>query len=139
MGSIDLFEDLSAHALFDDFSTSGIEGVGDSKTSASVLSIQTIAHTNHMETATDLQTSTSIDKLTEHCDKHTEVIVLSDTDADNEMDVDVIKESDLEQDDNDSCTEEDGTSTSNTALRPATNPRESSTKSKRNGTRLYFQ
>ena len=129
MGSIDLFEDLSAHALFDDFSTSGIESVGDSKTSASVLSI---AHTNHMETATDLQTSISIDKLTEHCDKHTEVIVLSDTDADNEMDVDVIKESDLEQDDNGSCTEEDGTSTSDNALRPATNPSESSIKSKRN-------
>ena len=110
--------------MFDDFSTSGIEGVGDSKTSASVLSI---VHTNHMETATDLQTSTSIDKLTEHCDKHTEVLVL---DADNEMDVDVIKESDLEEDDNDSCTEEHGTSTSNNALRPATNPSESSIKSK---------
>ena len=131
VGSIDLFEDLSAHALFDDFSTSGIECVGDSKTSASVLSI---AHTNHMETATDLPSSTSIDKLTEHCDKHTEVIVLSDTDADNEMDVDVIKESDLEQDDNDSCTEEDGSSTLDNALRPATNPSESSIKSKRNST-----
>ena len=132
MGSIDLFEDLSAHALFDDFSTSGIEGVGNSKTSASVLSI---VHTNHMETATDLPTSTSIDKLTEHCNKHTEVIVLSDTDADNEMDVDVIKESDLEQDDNDSCTEEDVSSTLvDNALRPATNPSESSIKSKRNST-----
>lgn len=117
MGSIDLFEDLSAHALFDDFSTSGIEVVGVSKSS-----LLPSAHINLVESIADSHPSASINKLTEHSDKQTDVIVFSDSDDDFGMDVHVIKESDLDQDDNDSCIEDDGTSTVNNPLRPGGPP-----------------